>query len=252
MKRNNLKIIGVIPARLESTRFPGKPLAKIDGVEMIIWVARAAARAKKLSRIIVATDSDEIAAVVKNHGFDCQMTSKYCRSGSDRICEVALKTEGDIFINIQGDEPLIEPALIDSLAEPFGVSPEISVVTAVTTVKNAAEYNDPCAVKVVMDKNQRALYFSRSPIPYFRGGAPEFDKVYKHIGIYAYTRTALVDFANLDKTVYEEAESLEQLRLIENGYVIHCVKTDYSSRGVDTPHDLEEVVRIIKAQKKVK
>ena len=252
MKRNNLKIIGVIPARLESTRFPGKPLAKIDGIEMIIWVARAAARAKKLSRVIVATDSDEIAAVVRNNGFDCQMTSKYCRSGSDRICEVALKTEGDIFINIQGDEPLIEPALIDSLAEPFDVSPEISVVTAVTPVKNADEYNDPCAVKVVMDKNQRALYFSRSPIPYFRSGAPEFEKIYKHIGIYAYTRTALVDFANLDKTVYEEAESLEQLRLLENGYVIHCVKTGYCSRGVDTPRDLEEVVKIIKAQKKVK
>lgn len=251
MKRKNLKIIGVIPARLESTRFPRKPLAKIEGVEMIIWVARAASKAKKLSRVIVATDSEEIEEVVKKYGFDCRMTSKYCRSGSDRICEVALKTEGDIFVNIQGDEPLIAPELIDALTEPFEASPEVSVVTAAAPVKNEAEYGDPCSVKVVMDKNGRAMYFSRSPIPFFRNGRPELAGVYKHIGIYAYTRNALIDFANLDKTFCEEAENLEQLRFLENGYVISCVKTDYSSKGVDTPRDLEEVVKILKEQKKV-
>ncbi|OQA76927.1 MAG: 3-deoxy-manno-octulosonate cytidylyltransferase [bacterium ADurb.Bin243] len=251
MKRNNLKIIGVIPARLESTRFPKKPLALIDGKEMIVWVARAASKAKCLSKLIVATDSEEIASVVRREGFDCCMTSVYCRSGSDRICEVAMKTEGDIFINIQGDEPLIEPALIDSLAEPFDDSPEIGVATAITPIASEAEFNDPGSVKVVIDKKQRALYFSRAPIPHFRNRAPELSKAYKHIGIYAYTRNALIDFANLAKTDYEEAESLEQLRLLENGYVIHCVKTAYSSKGVDTPADLEEVVKIINQKKKV-
>ncbi|HPG60133.1 MAG TPA: 3-deoxy-manno-octulosonate cytidylyltransferase, partial [Candidatus Wallbacteria bacterium] len=114
-----------------------------------------------------------------------------------------------------------------------------------------AEFNDPVSVKVVIDKKQRVLYFSRAPIPHFRNRAPELSKAYKHIGIYAYTRNALIDFANLAKTDYEEAESLEQLRLLENGYVIHCVKTAYSSKGVDTPADLEEVVKIINQKKKV-
>ncbi len=251
MKRSNLKTVGVIPARLESTRFPRKPLAKINGTEMIIWVARAASKAKSLSRLIIATDSEEIAEIVKNHGFDCQMTSIYCRSGSDRICEVALRTEGDIFINIQGDEPLIDPGLIDFLVEPFHSSPEISVATAITQIKTESEYNDPGTVKAVIDKNGKALYFSRSPLPYFRSSKPRLEEVYKHIGIYAYTRGALIDFANLEKTRYEEAESLEQLRLIENGYIIQCVITDYSSKGVDTPDDLEKVIKIINSRKKV-
>jgi len=250
MKKKALNVIGVIPARLESTRFPRKPLAKINGVEMIIWVARAAAKAARLSKVIVATDSQEISDTVRRHGFECQMTSIYCRSGSDRICEVALRTEGDIFINIQGDEPLIEPALVDSLAEPFEFRPEIGVVTAITPLENAREYENPDTVKVVIDNKQRALYFSRSPIPYFRNLKPEIEKVYKHIGIYAYRRDALIDFANLEKTFCEEAENLEQLRLIENGYMIHCVKTTYSSKGVDTPGDLEEVIKIINEQKR--
>lgn len=252
MKKKALSVIGVIPARLESTRFPRKPLAKIDGVEMIVWVARAAAKASCLSKVIVATDSQEIADAVGKHGFEYQMTSIYCRSGSDRICEVALRTEGDIFINIQGDEPLIDPALIDSLAAPFESFPEIGVVTAITAVTNEHEYKNPDTVKVVIDNRQRALYFSRSPVPYFRNLKPELDKVYKHIGIYAYKRSALIDFANLEKTFCEEAESLEQLRLLENGYLIHCVKTAYNSKGVDTPGDLEEVVKIINEKKKVR
>ena len=250
MKRNNLKIIGVIPARLESTRFPEKPLALINGEEMILWVARAAARAKNLSKLIIATDSEKIRDVAAKAGFACEMTSRFCRSGSDRMCEVALKTEGDIFINIQGDEPLIESELIDSMAAPFLNNPEISVATAVAPLSAAQDYSNPDCVKVVFDKNMFALYFSRSPIPYFRNGKIEMDKIYKHIGIYAFTRQALLDFTNTPKSDYEEAECLEQLRLIENGVRIYCVKTGYISRGVDTASDLEHVIKIINEKKR--
>jgi len=251
MSRNKLKIIGVIPARMESTRFPDKPLALIEGREMILWVAGAAAKAKHLSKVIVATDSDRIREVVEKAGFKCEMTSKFCRTGSDRICEVALRTEGEIFVNIQGDEPLIEPAVIDSVAAPFLTAPGLKVVTAISEVRNAAEYENPSCVKVVIDRRDYAMYFSRSAIPYFRSQKTDVSKVYKHIGIYAYTREALLDFSNLEKSTCEEAESLEQLRFLENGHRIFCVRTDYAPKGVDTPADLEEVIKIINKRKKV-
>ncbi|HNY10288.1 MAG TPA: 3-deoxy-manno-octulosonate cytidylyltransferase [Candidatus Wallbacteria bacterium] len=251
MSKQDIKIIGVIPARLESTRFPEKPLVKIAGREMILWVADAALKAANLSKVIVATDSDRIFDVVKKAGFDCEMTSKYCRSGSDRLCEVAAKTDGKIYVNIQGDEPLIEPALIDSVTKPFLNDPDISVTTAVTAIKDESEFKNPDCVKAVLDKKNFAMYFSRSPIPFFRSKKPQFENVYKHIGIYAYTRNALLDFANLSKSLCEEAESLEQLRFLENGYKIYCIKTQYVNKGVDTPGDLEEVLKILKDKREV-
>jgi len=251
MSKPNIKIIGVIPARLESTRFPEKPLVKIAGREMILWVADAASKTANLSKVIVATDSDRIFDVVKKAGFECEMTSKYCRSGSDRLCEVASRTDGDIYVNIQGDEPLIEPSLIDSVTKPFLTVPEISVTTAVTAIKDENEFKSSDCVKAVLDKKQFAMYFSRSPIPFFRSQKPRFENVYKHIGIYAYTRNALLDFANLPKSLCEEAESLEQLRFLENGYRIYCVKTQCVNKGVDTPGDLEEVLKILKDKRGV-
>lgn len=242
------KIIGVIPARLESQRFPRKPLAKINGQEMIIWVCKAASKAKLLSKLIVATDSEEIENVVKQHGFHCEMTSKFCLSGSDRVCEVALKTDGDVYVNIQGDEPLIESNIIDEVIQPFLTNINTQIVTAISQVSNEEEYKNPNVVKVVIDKNNNALYFSRSPIPYFRNEQINFNNVYKHIGIYAYQRNVLIDFKNTPMSTYENIEKLEQLRLLENGYKIHCIKTNYVSKGVDTKEDLEEVEKIIKNQ----
>ncbi len=246
MERKKLKIVGVIPARLQSTRLPEKPLAKILDKEMILWVAENASKAKNLSKVIVATDSEKIEAVVKKAGFVCKMTSPLCRSGSDRICEVASSVDADIYVNIEGDEPLIEPELIDSVTDPFFVNPEILVTTAVSGAASEAEYKNPNCVKAVIDKNNFAMYFSRAEIPYFRNGRVELSKVHKHIGIYAYTKRALIDFANLDKSLCEDAESLEQLRFLENGYKIYCVKTNYAPKGVDTPEDLNAIIDIVK------
>lgn len=246
MSKTKLKITGVIPARMESTRFPGKPLAMIEGREMILWVAGAASKARNLSRLVVATDSDRIRSVVEKAGFKCEMTSKFCRTGSDRICEVAMRATGDVFVNIQGDEPLIDPGLIDAVTEPFLKMPGVKVATAISGIRSMAEYENPACVKAVVTREGFAMYFSRSGIPFFRSAPPDVSRVYKHIGIYAYTREALLDFSNMDKSPCEEAESLEQLRFLENGHGIYCVKTDYAPRGVDTPADLEEVIRIIK------
>lgn len=247
--KQKLKAIGVIPARLESTRFPEKPLAKIEGREMILWVAEAASKAKNLSRVIVATDSEKIAAVVKAAGYECEMTSRFCRSGSDRMCEVAMRAKGDIFVNIQGDEPLIDPKLIDSVTEPFFNDPDIRVVTAVTATQAEEEYKNPNSVKVVLDKKGFAMYFSRAPIPFYRSGRPAAAEVYKHIGIYAYNRDTLVNFSSMEKTPCEDAESLEQLRLLENGIRIYCIRTGYVSLGVDTPEDMEKLLKIIREKR---
>lgn len=239
MKKNTLKIVIIIPARYDSTRFKGKPLVEINGKPMIFHVYNRSKKAKYADDVIVATDDERIKNVVEKFDGKVMMTSKKHQNGTERIAEVARKINADIIVNVQGDEPLISPEAIDQVIEPLIADENIKMTTLMTKVKNEAEFNDPNAAKVVTDKEGFALYFSRSLIPYPRN--KEVFKVYKHIGVYGYRKDFLLDFANMPQTILERVESLEQLRALENGIKIKVVTTKYDSIGVDTPEDLELV-----------
>ena len=229
----------VIPARYASTRLPGKPLKDIAGAPMICRVYDRAAKALRTEKTIVATDDKRIWGVVEQHGGAAIMTREDHPTGTDRLAEVAEKYQDvDLIINVQGDEPLIEPALIDELAAAFDGDADLQMATVCTEITDEAEQQNPNNVKVVMDKQGYALYFSRSLLPYPRhAGTP----VYKHIGIYAYKRDFLLAYAKMAETPLEHAERLEQLRALENGYRIKVIKTPYRFVGVDTAEDLEKV-----------
>ena len=239
------KTLCVIPARYASTRLPGKPLKDIAGAPMICRVYDRASLAQRTEATVVATDDKRIETVVEAHGGHAVMTKKDHPTGTDRLAEVAEKLpDYDLIINVQGDEPLIDPELIDSLAAAFDDDPELQMATVKTEIADEAEQANPNNVKVVTDKNGYALYFSRSLLPYPRHhlGIP----VYKHIGIYAYKRDFLLKYAKLEPTPLERAESLEQLRALENGYRIKVIETTSRFVGVDTEEDLAEVNRIYK------
>ncbi len=238
-----MKILCVIPARYASTRLPGKPLADIAGKPMICRVYERASEAECIAETLVATDDQRVYDAVKAEGGKAMMTAKDHPTGTDRLAEVAAAyPDMELIINVQGDEPLIEPKLIDELAAVFDEDPGLRMATVMTEMKDAAEQRNPNNVKVVTDQNGYALYFSRSLLPYPRNavGTP----VYKHIGIYAYQRDFLLAYAKMQPTPLEQAESLEQLRALENGYKIKVVKTDYRFVGVDTAEDLKLVNEI--------
>ena len=244
-----VKIIGVIPARFASTRFPGKPLALIAGQPLIQRVVEQCQRAKSLSEIIVATDDERIAGVAKKF-CRVEMTRADHPSGSDRIAEVAERISCDAVVNIQGDEPLIDPAVIDAVA---GALAHDEMSTAATPIKNLSELDNPNVVKVVVNAAGRALYFSRRTIPYLREAAsrpvPEQLAAFpflKHLGIYGYQRGTLLRLVKYPVSPLENAEKLEQLRALENGIQIVVVKVNYDSVGVDTPEDVEWVERYLK------
>jgi 3-deoxy-manno-octulosonate cytidylyltransferase (CMP-KDO synthetase) len=232
-----MHFVGVIPARFNSTRLPGKPLLEIAGKPMIQWVHQRARQASRLDDIIVATDDERIFQAVEAFQGKAVMTSADHPSGTDRVAEVAQSIEGDVFINIQGDEPLIPPETIDSVCSPFERDADIQVTTACVQISDPAEVNSPHAVKVVFDPQGRALYFSRATIPHRRGGG----SVYKHLGIYGYRRDFLRVFSSLPVSPLEKIERLEQLRLLENGIPIHVVEVQQDSLGVDTDEDLDRV-----------
>lgn len=234
----------IIPARYASTRMPGKPLADIAGKPMIQHVYERASLARLPSAVLVATDHEAVRDAVLSFGGQVVMTSPHHLTGTDRLAEVAAHyTEADVIINVQGDEPLIEPQLIDDLAAEFLDNPDLVMATAMTPLAEA-DYQDANVVKVVTDLQGYALYFSRSLIPYLRHRPQR--SVYKHIGIYAYRRTFLLDFAKLAPTPLELTESLEQLRVLEHGYKIKVLPTAYNPVGVDTPEDLAQVIQIMK------
>ena len=242
MKNN---VLCVIPARYASTRLPGKPLKDIAGAPMICRVYDRASLATRTEKTVVATDDKRIETVVLAHGGAAIMTKKDHPTGTDRLAEVAEKLpDYDVIINVQGDEPLIDPTLIDELAAAFDEDPELQMATVKTEITDEAEQANPNNVKVVTDKDGYALYFSRSLLPYPRHhlGIP----VYKHIGIYAYKRDFLLKYAKLAPTPLERAESLEQLRALENGYRIKVIETHSRFVGVDTEEDLAEVNAIYK------
>lgn len=233
------KVIGVIPVRLESTRLPRKALRLICGHSMIEWIYCRARAWPSFARLVVATDSEEVMAHCGALGIPATLTSSAHRSGSDRVIEVMGREPADLYVNIQGDEPMVTAQHIELLIAPF----RQQKVTTVTTLKVAItpeEAANPNDVKVVTDHSGRALYFSRSPIPYDRAGASEV-RYYKHLGFYAYTREALATLGKLAPSELESAEALEQLRFLENGIPIDVVETANDTVGVDTEGDLRKV-----------
>jgi len=243
-----MNIIGIIPARYASTRFPGKPLAIIHGKSMIQRVYEQVSLAKTISKIIVATDDERIAAHVKAFGGNVCMTSENHNSGTERCFEVVETIKDlamDVVINIQGDEPYINPTQIDLLATAFEKK-EIEIATLIKKIHQNEELLSPNVVKVVKDLHQRAIYFSRSPIPFLRGCLQEdwLKKAdyYKHIGIYAYRSAILQKIVTLPLSKLEKTESLEQLRWIENGFSVHTAITEFESIAIDTPEDLKKLI----------
>ncbi|MHB0913378.1 MAG: 3-deoxy-manno-octulosonate cytidylyltransferase [Armatimonadota bacterium] len=231
------RVIGMIPARLAATRLPNKPLLEIAGKPMIQWVYERASAASLLDEVIVVTPDPEIVACVEGFGGRAEITSHEHRSGTDRLAEAARRMQADVVVNIQGDEPLLDPTAIDLLAETMLAHPEVPMASLMCPLSEA-ERDDPAAVKVVTDRDGFALYFSRFGIPYPRG---EGASPKKHIGLYAYRYHFLLAFAALAPTPLETAESLEQLRALEHGHRIKMVETDFSPTSVDTLEDLERV-----------
>jgi 3-deoxy-manno-octulosonate cytidylyltransferase (CMP-KDO synthetase) len=241
-----LEVVAVIPARFASTRFPGKPLADIDGRPMIEHVYRRAALSPIVSQVIVATDDLRIATTVTHFGGKVKLTKATHQTGTDRLAEVVASLDCDIVVNVQGDEPLLDPRAIAEAVAPFS-DPAISMTTLYRRIENPAELTNPNVVKVVLDRAGFAMYFSRAPIPHARDPRGGWPPLYKHIGLYAYRRSALMVLASLEQTPLERAEALEQLRPLEHGIRIKAVETAFDSLGVDTPEDLEQVRRLLSA-----
>lgn len=253
-KVNSLQVIGVIPARYDSSRFPGKPLVMINGMSMIQRVYEQALKCKNLSKLIVATDDERIKEHVNSFGGQVMMTAPYHRSGTERVCEVVEKlhyndpeNQYEVAVNIQGDEPYIDPFQIDSLISCFKEK-DIQIATLIHEINSQDELLNPNIVKVIIDKNRRAITFSRAAIPFMRG--VEIDNwlnhhtYYKHIGLYAYRTQVLEIITRLKPSPIEMVESLEQMRWIENGFVIHTELTNTESISVDTPEDLLKLTNI--------
>jgi 3-deoxy-manno-octulosonate cytidylyltransferase (CMP-KDO synthetase) len=231
-------IVGVIPARYSSTRLPGKALAEIEGVPMVVRVWRQASRAAALARVVVAPDDERIMSAVNGAGGEAMMTAKTHQSGTDRIAEAASKLAADIYVNVQGDLPFIAPADLDALVAPMSTEEGIAMATLATPISSAEEWYNANVVKVVCDGRGDALYFSRAPIPWPRdqSGPPAMAR--RHIGVYAYRRDFLLRFAGLEPGVLEGLEKLEQLRALERGYRIRVVPSVAPSLEIDTAEDL--------------
>jgi len=240
------KILGVIPARFSSTRFPGKVLALIAGKTMLQHVYERAALSTYLSSILIATDDERVYSAAKNFGARVRMTRSDHLSGTDRVAEAASAVDAEIVVNIQGDEPLIDPAAIDAAILPMVHEPELVMGTLKKRIEDAREITDPNVVKVVTNHAGDAIYFSRCAIPFEREKSVN-TPYFKHIGLYVYQRDFLLAYSAMPVGPLETAERLEQLRALENGFRIRVVETEYESLGVDTPEDLERVSRLFDA-----
>lgn len=251
-----MNITAVIPARFASVRFPGKALALIDGKPMIQHVYERTLRASLINSVIVATDDERIHQAVTAFGGDCRMTRQNHETGTDRLAEVAETITADIIVNVQGDEPLIAPEMIDQAIQPLIADPSLRMGTLKTRIRCLHDFLSPNVVKVVTDRDGNALYFSRSPLPFFRDKWKDlkdesFDSgkllCFKHVGLYVFRRDFLVEFAAMTPTFLEVSEKLEQLRAVENGVRIRVVETEFESIGVDTPDDLVKARERFKA-----
>lgn len=239
----DLSIVAIIPARYGATRLPGKPLSDIHGKPLIQWVHERVKAARSVDRAIVATDDDRIAAAVRAFGGEVELTSPTCASGTDRVAEVARRLEADVVVDVQGDEPLLDPDSLDALVAPFGSDSDLEMATLAAPLRSG-EREMPSVVKVVCDGGGRALYFSRSPIPFRRAGEDELGL--RHIGVYAFRRAALLRFASLPVAPLERAEGLEQLRALQHGIAIRVIVRESGPEvAVDTPADLERVRQLL-------
>jgi 3-deoxy-manno-octulosonate cytidylyltransferase (CMP-KDO synthetase) len=255
MKKAQMKISAVIPARYASTRFEGKPLADILGRPMIQYVYEGVRQSKLIDEVIVATDDQRILEAVKSFGGNAVITSPTHPTGTDRVAEVARKLKSEIIVNVQGDEPLIKGTIIDNAIRPLLTDDTVPMSTLITRIEEVKDWLNPHIVKVVVDQKNFALYFSRSPIPFprdlnigrleshpFGTDRPLPKKVFKHIGVYVFRRKFLLHFSKMKPTPLEKLEKLEQLRALENGYSIKVTPVDYEPICVDTPEDLQKVV----------
>lgn len=251
-----MKVIAVIPARLASTRLPRKMLREINGRPLALWVYDAVRKCSRLDDVILATDSDEIMRACTKHGCNARMTSDKHRSGTERVHEVSQSVAADVYINVQGDEPMVRAEQINTIVDLMSGAPlpsgfersgngktEVMVGTLMTPAK-PEDIPNPNAVKVVTDSSGKALYFSRATIPHDRDGI--HPKYFKHLGIYAYRKPALQRFVSLPESSLERAERLEQLRFLENGIAIYAAETPFDSIGVDTEDDFERVRALLK------
>lgn len=256
-KKNSPYILGVIPARFASTRLMGKPLANIGGKTLLQHTYEGASKSKLLDKIIIAIDDEQVEKSAKSFGALTIMTPKDCPTGSDRIAIAAKEfPRADIIVNIQGDEPFISGMMIDQAIEPLLFDPEVNVSTLAKLIDDVEELESPSVVKVVFDYRNFALYFSRSPIPFVRDAQNQKEiletaNIYKHIGLYVYRKDYLLKFTQLEPTDLEQWEKLEQLRMLENGFKIKIVETEFDTFSVDTPEDLEKARKIYSKFKKI-
>lgn len=243
----NGRVVGVIPARLNSTRFPGKVLAEVAGKPLVQLVFERLSLASSIDEVFVATDSAEVARTVSSFGGRVLMVAEPCATGSDRVAAAVRDVEADVVVNLQADQPMIAPSDIDRTVEALAVDGEVDLTTLAFGADDEEGYRSPDVVKVVAGAGGRALYFSRSPVPHVADAAGVSPLYLHHVGIYCFRRRALERFASLSRGTLELRESLEQLRAIENGMSVGLLMTDRQTRSVDRPDDIAEVERLIEA-----
>ncbi|HEY6263938.1 MAG TPA: 3-deoxy-manno-octulosonate cytidylyltransferase [Candidatus Acidoferrum sp.] len=241
-----LKVVVVIPARYGSTRLPGKPLVSIAGKPMIQRVFERAKLAQCVNQVIVATDDERIVKAVVAFGGEARMTRSDHRTGTERVAEVAAHVEGDVFVNVQGDEPLLDPAAMDAAVTSLLEDPPASIATVATPIKTPADIMDPNVVKTVLDFEGNAIYFSRAPIPWVRDTASKvLARHLKHLGLYVFDREALLEYPTLPPGELERIEQLEQLRWLENGWKIRVAEVEHDAVSVDVPEDVARVEKLL-------
>lgn len=243
------KVVVVIPARYGSTRLPGKPLVMLAGKSMIQRVYERAKMAQRADQVIVATDDERILKAVEGFGGEARMTRGDHRTGTERVAEVAAHVSGDVFVNVQGDEPLLDPVAVDAAVNALLEEPAAQVATVATPIQAAADIMDPNVVKTVLDFDDNALYFSRAPIPWVRDtSAKMVVRHLKHLGLYVFQRDALLEYPTLPQGELERIEQLEQLRWLENGWKIRVAEVEHDAVSVDVPADVERVEKLLREQ----
>ena len=243
------KVVVVIPARYGSTRLPGKPLVSLAGKPMIQRVYERAKLAARVDRVLVATDDERIVKAVEEFGGEARMTRSDHRTGTERVAEVAAHEDGDVFVNVQGDEPLLDPVAVDTAVTSLLEEPAAAIATVATPIKTRADIMDPNVVKTVLDFDSNALYFSRAPIPWVRDTASKVQvRHLKHLGLYVFQREALLEYPTLPQGELERIEQLEQLRWLENGWKIRVAEVEHDAVSVDVPEDIARVEKLLKGE----
>jgi 3-deoxy-manno-octulosonate cytidylyltransferase (CMP-KDO synthetase) len=245
-KMDSSQVVIVIPARYGSVRLPGKPLVNLAGKTMVQRVYERAKQAKSAGRVIVATDDERIVKAVEGFGGEARMTRSDHRTGTERIAEVAAHVDGKVFVNVQGDEPLLDPQAVDTAVEALLEEPAASIATVAVAIGTPGDIMDPNVVKTVLDFDENALYFSRAPIPWVRDSANKVHARHlKHLGLYVFQREALLEYPTLPQGELERLEQLEQLRWMENGWKIRVAEVEHDAVSVDVPEDVERVERLL-------